>query len=98
MMWYWGSGAHWWAWLVGTIGMVAFWALVIWAIWYVVTSLPRGTHGPPPPSSRNAKDILDERLARGEIDVAEYERLRDVIVGRTAPTRNGRRSVDTPVR
>jgi putative membrane protein len=34
------------------------------------------------PSPRSPERLLDERLARGEIDVETYERLRDVLAGR----------------
>ena len=78
MMWYWGGGVHWWGWLLGALGMVAFWGLVVWAIWYLVTALARPQHGQ---RAGDAKMILDERLARGEIDVAEYQRLRDLHAG-----------------
>ena len=80
MMWYWGEGVHWWGWLLGTVAMVAFWALLVWAIWYVVAAVRRPenrspeSHGPGDP-----KRILDERLARGEIDAEEYRRLRSVM-------------------
>lgn len=77
MMWYWGGGLHWWGWLLGFIGMVVFWGLVIWAIWYVVLALTRRPHSDQRPS--DAKRILDERLARGEIDADEYRHLRQLI-------------------
>ena len=86
MMWYWGGGVHWWGWLLGTIGMVAFWGLVIWAIWYFVTAVTRRPEDRPPANS-DPKAILDERLARGEIDAEEYRHLRDVLRGNdTTPT------------
>ena len=82
MMWYWGGGMHWWGWLLGFIGMVAFWGLIIYGLWYFFTSASRTTQpsshqpgGPP------AKQILDERLARGEINADEYRHLRDMITG-----------------
>lgn len=80
MMWYWSGGIHWWGPLLGSIGMVAFWGLIIWGVWYLVTSSARRpadhTQGP-----GDAKRILDERLARGEIDTDEYRRLLSVIRG-----------------
>ncbi len=79
MMWYWGGGVHWWGWLLGTVGMVAFWGIIIWAIWYFATAVtrrPEQTRGP-----GETKAILDERLARGEIGAEEYRRLRDLIRG-----------------
>ena len=77
MMWYWGSGVHWWGWLTGLVVMVAFWGLVGWAIWYFVGAVTRrGDHDR---RASGAKQVLDERLARGEIDVEEYRRLRDMM-------------------
>ena len=48
-------------------GSWIFWALVIAAVLFVVMRLTRSA-GP----QTNAKTILDERLARGEIDTEEY--------------------------
>ena len=97
MMWYWGGGVHWWGWLLGTIAMVAFWGLVIWAIWYFVTAVTRRPEDRSQARS-DPKAILDERLARGEIDAEEYRRLRDVLRGadttpadRNEPTATGDR-------
>jgi putative membrane protein len=84
---YWGSGAHWWAWLVGSVFMLAFWVVIVWAIWYLVTNLTRQ------PEHRRAGDeakrILDERLARGEIDAEEYTRLRELIQSPDVHASNG---------
>jgi putative membrane protein len=64
-------------WLLGFVGMVAFWSLIVWAIWSFVT----GGNGQPERGQRrgDAERSLDERFARGEIDAEEYRRLRDVI-------------------
>lgn len=87
MMWYWGGGVHWWGWLLGFLGMIAFWALVIWAIWYFVAAVTRR----PEPGERQGdpKRILDRRLARGELDADEYRRLRELMAedGEHAPDR-----------
>jgi putative membrane protein len=88
MMWYWGDATPWWGWMLMTLGMVVFWGLVIWGIWYVVTHAAAGT-GPAPRGGR-AEHILDERLARGEIDTDEYARLRDVLRGKETSATNGR--------
>jgi putative membrane protein len=80
MMYYSNGGMQWWGWLIGSVGMVAFWGLVIWAVWYFVT----GQNRRPDQDSKSpgdARRILDERLARGEIDAEEYRRLRDMIGG-----------------
>ena len=89
MMWYWGGGVHWWGWLLGFVAMVAFWGLVIWAIWYFLTGVTRRESEPAPPDPGDAKRILDERLARGEIDVEEYHRLLGVIRGERSPSGGG---------
>jgi uncharacterized membrane protein len=75
------------------IGMLAFWGAVIWGIWYVVThAVPRSELRPPEIS---AEGILDERLARGEIDTDEYRRLRDTIRTTAIPAGNGRSPAST---
>ncbi len=81
MMWYWGGAMHWWGWLLGFIGMVAFWGLIIYVGWYLVTSFTRSPAPGRQQSGPPAKQILDERLARGEIDPDEYRRLRDLMTG-----------------
>ena len=61
-----GSGG----WIVMTIAMVAFWALVVVA----VVAMFRGTQrsAESTPSRHDPMQILDERFARGEIDEDEY--------------------------
>jgi putative membrane protein len=76
MFWY---GAHWAFWEVALmwIGMIAFWGLLIWAGYALITNAtrkPGQEH-----RSEDALGILGQRLARGEIDAEEYRRLRDLI-------------------
>jgi putative membrane protein len=85
MMWYWGGGMHWWGWLLGFVGMVLFFALVIWVIWYVINGMTGRSPAPREPS--DAKRILDERLARGDIDSDEYMRLLGLIRGDQSSSR-----------
>ena len=68
-----GYGSSWPFWQVALtwVGMIAFWGLLIWAVYALVVNATRK------PGSANR--ILDERLARGEIDAEEYQRLRDLI-------------------
>ena len=76
MVWF---GSHWTFWQSGLmwIAMLAFWGLVVWVIYAFITS------GPPRTRNRDdgadARQILDQRLARGEIDAGEYRHLRDLI-------------------
>jgi putative membrane protein len=77
MMFWYGTHLVFWQAALMWVGMIAFWGLVIWAIYALIASATRRDggerHGP------DARRILDERLARGEIDAAEYQRLRDLI-------------------
>lgn len=78
MFWY---GSHWAFWQVALmwVVMIAFWGLIIWAVWALVHSVTRR-----PEHDRrddDARRILDLRLARGEIDSEEYRRLRDLLTG-----------------
>ena len=71
-MWDWsGHMAGWW-WLAAPM-MIAFWTLVVWA----VVTLVRRSDGPAARSK--AEDALAERLARGELDEAEYRQRRDLV-------------------
>lgn len=88
----WGAGG----WVLMSLLMVAFWVTVVigivWLIrWMRAPSGPEGDRatqlGPPaaswPPDE--ARRILDERYARGEISEEEYLRRRDVLAGAHAP-------------
>lgn len=68
----WNDGMGWTGWLVMALTAVAFWALVVVA----VVALFRDSR----PESRQAqagsdeaRRILDQRFARGEIDANEYQ-------------------------
>lgn len=72
----WGTGM--WGW--GLLWMALFWALVIVGIvWLVRLASDR-------PDRRDdadqARQLLDERFARGELSVAEYRQRRGVLEGR----------------
>ncbi|HUZ25283.1 MAG TPA: SHOCT domain-containing protein [Streptosporangiaceae bacterium] len=92
MFWYGGGG--WPFWEVGLmwVVMIAFWGLLIWGIYALVTGAGRRPESKPDGDA--AARILDERLARGEIDAAEYQRLKDVMadsrVGSHAGAGSGR--------
>jgi putative membrane protein len=80
-----GYGSHWAFWQVGLmwVGMIGFWALIIWAVYALVTGATRGateSAGEQPPAD-SGRRILDERLAKGEIDVEEYRNRRAAMGG-----------------
>lgn len=64
----------WAGWTMMTVGMLGFWLLVA----LLVVVLVRTTWGGPggsadrPPHRPDARTLLDERLARGEIDVEDH--------------------------
>ena len=69
MMGWYHDGMGWGGWLLMTLAMVAFWALVIFAVVALFRSDAPGA------VRRTPEQFLDERFARGEIDAAEYEAL-----------------------
>ncbi len=79
MMW-WGGGAGWGSWSVMILATIAFWALVVIAI----GALLRGVHDDPADCSRRSQPqdalrVLDERLARGDLDVQDYRARRALL-------------------
>jgi putative membrane protein len=69
---YWNGESSWWTWLSMTVSMVVFWGAVIWAVVAVTRSRQQ-------PADRSPQQLLDERLARGEISVDEYQSLSRVL-------------------
>lgn len=60
-------------WLWGSLMMLTWVAIIAGAVWLVARSLTGANR---PPRSSRGREILEERLARGEISVEEYrERL-----------------------
>lgn len=79
---YMGSGyMAWGGWMAMTIGMVAFWGLVIFAVVAIFRRDVNGTPSNPQPSERNPQQLLDERFARGEIDADEYHARQEALRG-----------------
>jgi uncharacterized membrane protein len=67
---------------LGLLFMVVFWgALIALAAWVIRALFPPAVQPPAPPAGRdlNARDILDRRLARGEISQEEYDLIRETI-------------------
>jgi putative membrane protein len=70
----WDGDWSWW-WIAMTIMMVALWGGLAW----LLVSVFRRSDGPSSPRTHTPGEILDERFARGEIDVDEYQKRRDVL-------------------
>ncbi|WP_428844570.1 SHOCT domain-containing protein [Mycolicibacterium hodleri] len=75
MMWFGSGGWGWGGWLLMSVAMVLFWAVLITAIVvgirYLTNSPSTASHAPSSGPSR-AEDLLSERFARGEIDADEF--------------------------
>lgn len=74
-------GPGWGGWVAMTLALLAFWALVIFGGMALYRML-RGSHARSQDARRGAEQILDERLAHGEIDIEEYTRRRDLLRSR----------------
>ena len=77
MMW-WHNGMGWGGWVVMTLTMVAFWSLVVFA---VVAIFRRDREVEQDQSRPDPERILDDRFARGEIDLDEYHARQDALRG-----------------
>jgi putative membrane protein len=91
MMGHWDGGWTAGDWVLMSVGMLLFWALVVAGIVWLVryTTGDRRTNGagvsldkPSGPPARTARDILDERYARGEISDEEYRTRRETLAAR----------------
>ena len=82
MMWGWNWG--WGGWIFMGLTMVIFWGLIVFGAIALFRYLGRGPeHGlPRHDGADQALRILDERLARGEIDPDEYTKRRDILRSR----------------
>jgi putative membrane protein len=72
------GGHNWgWMWLWGVVMLAVVVAVVVLVVWLVsrTAGSPTAGVGPVPPTDPNwrAREILGERLARGEIDAEEYQ-------------------------
>ena len=75
----WGAG--WW--ILMMIGMVVFWGLVILGIVWVVRELS-GRHHASGSTGGGPLEILDRRLAAGEISPEDYQERRRILTGTDA--------------
>ena len=92
MMHHWDGGWGVGNWLLMGFAMLLFWALVVagivWLVHYT-TSNRTSTRGPgmsldkpAGPARPSARDLLDERYARGELSDEEYRTRRDTLAAR----------------
>ncbi|MGH3783903.1 MAG: SHOCT domain-containing protein [Pseudonocardiaceae bacterium] len=84
MMWWYGSGMSSWGYALMTLGMVLFWALVIFGVVALVRYVARNDRSTAVQPS--PEQMLAERFARGEIDEQEYHQRLDALHDRHRPT------------
>ncbi|MDP9225553.1 MAG: SHOCT domain-containing protein [Actinomycetota bacterium] len=63
-------------WYWGAAIMIVFWVPFAAFVYLAFRGRPSDDH------RRSARELLDERLAKGELSEEEYERKRDVLEGR----------------
>jgi putative membrane protein len=73
----WGAG--WW--IVMALGMVLFWGLIIVGVVWLVRSFPWRVEQ----RGASALEILDRRLAAGEISADDYRERRAILKGKAPP-------------
>lgn len=76
MMW-WSNGTGWGGWVMMTLAMVAFWSLVVFGV--AAMFRRDGDSGFGQAGEHDPMQILDERFARGEIGVDEYQSRRGAL-------------------
>ena len=75
MMWGNGYAMGWGMWLLIGLGTVGFWVLIAVVVRALMTGNTRSSTGGSDPLQ-----VLNDRLARGEIDIEEYQYRRRLIV------------------
>jgi putative membrane protein len=81
--WWYGLGMSGWGCALMALGMVLFWALVIFGVIALVRFLARNDR---PTAARPAPEqLLAERFARSEIDEQEYHQRLDTLRDRPRP-------------
>ena len=69
-------------WVVGmAIMMILFWGSITALVWVGVRAMLNRSTQPGPTNRQEPRDILAERLARGEIEPEEFERRLELLGG-----------------
>lgn len=78
-MMFWGNGMGAVGWLVMILNLLALWALVVIAAMALARGIGTNTSTSPSDTDPIPMRILEERLARGEIDVDEYQARKEAL-------------------
>ena len=71
-----------WGWVLMTLGMIAFWAILIFAFLWILRGLggqPVASASDPGEASSDPVAILDRRLAEGDISIEEHRARRQAL-------------------
>ena len=77
-MMYWGNHMGTGGWIFSILATLIFVALIVALIVWLVSPNSRSDHSPDV-SAESPREILDRRLASGEITTEQYEQLRDAL-------------------
>ena len=84
--WHMGNGAGWWM-VFGSVMMVIFWIVVIWAVTAMVRRPPETGQRERAPEP-TALEILERRYARGELTDDEFESMKRRLSSGGSPTQS----------
>jgi putative membrane protein len=76
------GGTHWGLWIVMIVALLVFFGLLAWVVVNIIRQRDAHVGVFQRPAGTNGSDplrILDERLARGEIEIDEYTRRKDLL-------------------
>ena len=83
----WGTGVHWWGWVLGIAATAVFWALVIWAIVALVRWARTAGTGPRAAGGRTARGAPAAPARRRRSRAGAGRRRDEAQAGTTDPDR-----------
>lgn len=82
MMYYDGGAGHW-GWMLVSMGItIVFLVGLVWIIARLISDSNRRDDRPTTPGEPDAFSVLQRRYASGELDDAEYDHRRQVLLGK----------------
>lgn len=79
MMGWYNGGMGWGGWILMSLMMLAFWALVVFGVVAIFRGLSKSNGPVERTPGRDPLEILGERFARGEMDAEEYQARAQVL-------------------
>jgi putative membrane protein len=80
-MMYWNGHMTTAGWIIAVLWTVIIFLLIAGGIYWLVNALSGSSGGEQPPAAGegSAREILDRRLAKGELTIEQYKQLRDAL-------------------